>query len=485
MVSKNRKIPSISKRVSRRPKDDKNLQKSKIIQAQEKEELSEQDSLIDKKHITKKFGQEKTLRKIRQELQIKFFGCFILGVLLMIFSPEMFRGYLPIAAMVLYFIIGYSVSKITAAKSIFADSFYYLGFLFTFAALLTAISMNSSDISAITSQLGTALSTTVLGMLIRILLSHFDPIETEVNTAVSDEMANMATRIRGLTDDLTKSIQEQLNAMKTISSASETQLSAINKALEKISKIDTPQESLNRFEEKISNVADGLSSLITNANLARNTLQDFSNSTSNVASSISASNQIVQDSQATAGAMRNMSNEVGDLATNLTRSFSSHLEDMRELSSLSNQQITSMNTALENISAIDLSQENIQNFDSNISALGNRLNDLITNASEAENKLAQFATSTSAVTSVLASSGRIIENTEATASNLDRLQDELQDIVTSANGEKNKLEAAVTEISREIKQAKSVIEKTSNLSLQMEKTIEERMASILKLVRNG
>ena len=54
-----------------------------------------------------------------------------------------------------------------------------------------------------------------------------------------------------------------------------------------------------------------------------------------------------------------------------------------------------------------------------------------------------------------------------------------------ANNEKNKLASAVAEISREIKQAKAVITKTSDLSLQMEKTIEERMASILKLVRNG
>ncbi len=486
MVVKKKNLSNLTKRVSRRPKNQKvNEQAVTSAEIETKKNDPDKENSVDNNSIEIKPKEEKTLRKIRQELQIKFVGCFFLGVLLMVLSPEMFRGYLPIAAMVLYFIMGYSVLKITAAKSIFADSFYYLGFLFTFAALLTAISMNSSDISAITSQLGTALSTTVLGMLIRILLSHFDPIETEINTAVSDEMANMATRIRGLTEDLTKSIKEQLDAMMTISSVSEKQLSAINQALEKISNIDTPQESLNRFEEKLSNVSLGLNSLITNANTAKNTLQDFSNSTSNVASSLSASNQIVQDSQSTAGAMRNMSNEVSGLANNLTQSFTSHLDAMRELANLSNQQITSMNTALDNISAINLSQENIQNFDNNISTLGIRLNNLITNASEAENKLAQFATSTSAVTSVLASSGRIIENTEATASNLDRLQDELQDIVTSANGEKNKLEAAVTEISKEIKQAKSVITKTSELSLQMEKTIEDRMASILKLVRNG
>ena len=448
--------------------------------------LNDKDQTKDKIELKVSMKKpEKTLRKIRQELQIKFVGCFVLGVLLIPVFPETFYGLLPIAAMFLYLIVGFSAMKITAAKAVFADSFYYLGFLFTFAALLIAISLKGSDIASITSQLGTALSTTIVGMLIRILISHFDPIETEVNHAVSDEMANMATQIRRLTEELTASIQEQLNAMMTISSASETQLTAINQALEKISNIDTPQESLNRFEEKITSVSIGLNSLISNANTAKNTLQDFSNSTNNVANSLSASNQIVQDSQVTAGAMRDMSNEVSGLATNLTQSFTSHLDAMKELSNLSNQQISSMNTALENISAINISQENIQNFDNNISSLSGRLGNLITNASEAEIKLAQFATSTSAVSSVLASSGKIIENTETTAGNLDRLQTELQDILSSANNEKNKLASAVAEISREIKQAKAVITKTSDLSLQMEKTIEERMASILKLVRNG
>jgi len=219
--------------------------------------------------------------------------------------------------------------------------------------------------------------------------------------------------------------------------------------------------------------------------VAKNTLQDFSNSTNNVANALTASSQIVKDSQATASAMNNMSNEVGSLSTNLTQSFSNQLVSMKEMSDLSNKQLTSMNSALENISAINISQDNIRNFDNNISELSNKLNGLISNASEAENKLVEFATSTSAVSSVLATSGKIVANTESTANNLDRLQKELEEIVSSANGEKNKLVSAVAEISNEIKQAKSIITKTSELSLQMEKTIEDRMANILKLVRNS
>ena len=228
-----------------------------------------------------------------------------------------------------------------------------------------------------------------------------------------------------------------------------------------------------------------MSNLVNNAKVAKNTLQDFSNSTNNVANALTASSQIVKDSQATASAMNNMSNEVGSLSTNLTQSFSNQLVSMKEMSDLSNKQLTSMNSALENISAINISQDNIRNFDNNISELSNKLNGLISNASEAENKLVEFATSTSAVSSVLATSGKIVANTESTANNLDRLQKELEEIVSSANGEKNKLVSAVAEISNEIKQAKSIITKTSELSLQMEKTIEDRMANILKLVRNS
>ena len=302
MEPKKNKLTQIPKRKSRiPPKSSKNVTEPVVEDKKINEEILEDPkSSFFKKQVVK---PDKTLRKIRQELQIKFVGCFVLGAILIPVYPETFYGLLPLAAMVLYFVLGYPSMRITAAKPVFADSFYYLGFLFTFAALLIAITVKGSDITSITSQLGTALSTTIFGMLLRILISHFDPIETEVNTAVSDEMANMATQIRRLTEELTESIQEQLNAMMTISSASETQLSAINQALEKISNIDTPQESLNRFEEKISNVADGLNSLVSNANLAKNTLQEFSSSTSNVANSISASNQIVQDSLLTMGGM--------------------------------------------------------------------------------------------------------------------------------------------------------------------------------------
>ena len=161
--------------------------------------------------------------------------------------------------------------------------------------------------------------------------------------------------------------------------------------------------------------------------------------------------------------MKDMSVDVEQLASKLKESFTLQLDDMRALSNLSNQQVNKINTALDNISAIEVSQNSIEKFDSNITMLGERLNNLVTNTDTAGEKLADFATSTSAVSTVLVSSGKIVKNTETTANNLDRLQNELQDIVTTANNE-NKLASTVAEISNEIKQAKLIIAKPLDLS---------------------
>ena len=66
------------------------MQKSEIVQPQENEEASGQETLVSKNDITKNPPQEKTLRKIRQELQIKFVGCFVLGAVLIPVYPETF-----------------------------------------------------------------------------------------------------------------------------------------------------------------------------------------------------------------------------------------------------------------------------------------------------------------------------------------------------------------------------------------------------------
>ena len=108
---------------------------------------------------------------------------------------------------------------------------------------------------------------------------------------------------------------------------------------------------------------------------------------------------------------------------------------------------------------------------------------MITKTEDAQTTLANFATSTSAVSAAMATSGKIIKDTQSTAKRLSQLENELEQIVSTSNNEKNKLSQSVKQISQQIDDAKTVILKTSELSLEMEKKIEERMAGILKLVR--
>ena len=62
---------------------------------------------------------------------------------------------------------------------VFADSFYYLGFLFIVALLISLLDLSDTDPLAIIGQMGPALASTIYGMLIRIYLTQFDAVVTE------------------------------------------------------------------------------------------------------------------------------------------------------------------------------------------------------------------------------------------------------------------------------------------------------------------
>ena len=71
--------------------------------------------------------------------------------------------------MSLYYFLGNKFAKYPNTRAVFGDSMYYLGFLFTFVALVAAM-MNiseESEVDAIIAQMGPALITTVIGMAVR------------------------------------------------------------------------------------------------------------------------------------------------------------------------------------------------------------------------------------------------------------------------------------------------------------------------------
>jgi hypothetical protein len=98
--------------------------------------------------------------------------------------------------MLIYYLGGMKYVRSPNTRAVFADSLYYLGFLFTFIALVGAMtSLNDLNIQSIIVQMGPALVTTVIGMAARIYLTQFEPITSEPETEAISSMSNLSSQI--------------------------------------------------------------------------------------------------------------------------------------------------------------------------------------------------------------------------------------------------------------------------------------------------
>ena len=129
-----------------------------------------------------------------------------------------------------------------------------MGFLFTFVSLIVSISPLSRtelELDFIIGQMGTALLTTVFGMVVRILSSHFDALEENVEDALREEMSAMAAQINNLSQEFVSSLQKQLELSEKLSQSSIQQSELLNQAIEKLSSINNSENDLAEFSKKM------------------------------------------------------------------------------------------------------------------------------------------------------------------------------------------------------------------------------------------
>ena len=125
---------------------------------------------------------------ILEHLQIKylFLIALILGVGFIFMGGFTNKPYLSVAltvmAMISYFLIGQKiVERELLTNEQFADSNYYLGFLFTLVSLATSLYILSSGdmegglLTNLIGQFGISISTTIVGLSLRIYLLSFSP----------------------------------------------------------------------------------------------------------------------------------------------------------------------------------------------------------------------------------------------------------------------------------------------------------------------
>ena len=116
-----------------------------------------------------------------------------------------------VGVMIVYGLYSRPFLKLSTAKSVFADSFYYLGFLFTFVALIaTMAGLGAEDFSAqtIIGQIGPALATTVIGMAYRIYITQFDSITSEPETEVLSGLGELSSNLSSALSELQNLLRE-------------------------------------------------------------------------------------------------------------------------------------------------------------------------------------------------------------------------------------------------------------------------------------
>lgn len=205
------------------------------------------------------------LARLKRSVQTRFLIFFVVGLVVIFFTSTLTKFVAigsPIFVMSLYVLSTYKLTRLRTAKTLFADSVYYMGFLFTFVTLMFAIAPAVTDITVIINQMGVALSTTIFGMLVRVIMSHFDGIEMNVDEDVFAKLSETANKIESITDSLVNSSKEQVNQINATTA----------QALETTRKV---QQTLDEITSDKFLSADRIRDMQTRMNAIADSLGDF------------------------------------------------------------------------------------------------------------------------------------------------------------------------------------------------------------------
>jgi len=214
-----------------------------------------------------------------KELDIRnlFIGCVVTGMIL-IFISQFLNSMiitvgLPTLVMGFYIFIGLKNEAVKPIIEQFADSVYYMGFLFTLVALIVSMLTFGEEqiqISQLIYNFSLALITTIIGLATRITLVNFQADERSTRRQIREELRSTAselisqsrqisTRLEVLNteihDTITKSLDESKASIKksaqSIDEYTHISKEALRKQLDNINEsiVDAMNELNNRIRD--------------------------------------------------------------------------------------------------------------------------------------------------------------------------------------------------------------------------------------------
>lgn len=204
---------------------------------------------------------------------VLFGGAFLIGGFSIIFlrialnQPALLTLLIPFTILISYFVLIKVTPKYRLREDMAGDNLYYLGFIFTVISLGVALYKFKSNPDEIIGDLGIGLATTVVGLVLKIMLTNLrkDPVETEeiIRIELSDAAEKTSTQLYETTN-LMKSVQVQgrqimEEAQNSIDTANANLLESLQQLDAKLQAVQIPKDMITH---KVDPMLDGLGSSI-------------------------------------------------------------------------------------------------------------------------------------------------------------------------------------------------------------------------------
>jgi hypothetical protein len=227
-----------------------------------------------------------------------FFTTYVIGALVIFFGST-FSGQYTSTFILFVLMMAYLFGVMFVNKKFntfvrdeqMGDSFYYLGFLYTLTALAISLFAIEDDINILLKNFGIAITTTLIGLIGRIVLSQFreslDEMKEKAEAQISDSARKLNTQLiqsidilkdqsvniakntdkalqdsssslRKYMEENSKILQESTEKSKEVIEEFNLKASEINK---KISRINIPTEQFEKFEQAADGIVNTLNDL--------------------------------------------------------------------------------------------------------------------------------------------------------------------------------------------------------------------------------
>tara|TARA_E500000178_G_C16993711_1_gene742104 strand:+ start:182 stop:1387 length:1206 start_codon:yes stop_codon:yes gene_type:complete len=194
----------------------------------------------------------------KKNLRTLYIITFLIGSIIIWVVPGKITILLASIVMIIYLVIGLRYAKSTSSKAVLADSMYYLGFLYTFVALVKILigieptaDQEKLEIGNIVGQMGAAISTTILGMAVRIYMTQFDSITSEPETETLNTLGELSSKMIESINTLDKVSASTSKTLKDYQEKSSKEMEMFAKKLSQLD-LSIPAGQMMKLSETIS-----------------------------------------------------------------------------------------------------------------------------------------------------------------------------------------------------------------------------------------